>query len=69
MQKIKKTADYTLFQKNSGHYAVKGKNGKWINGDEKQGILVAEQLITLPRPKAVPTEPEAESSEADAATA
>ena len=69
MQKIKKTAEYTLFQKNSGHYAVKGKNGKWINAEEKQGILVAEQLITLPRPKAVSVEPEAESSEADSATA
>lgn len=66
MQQIKKTAAYTLFQKTSGRYAVKGKgkNKKWINGDAKQEILVAEKLITLPEPKAVPAEPEAEAEPA-----
>ncbi|MBK1716880.1 hypothetical protein [Thiocystis violacea] len=61
MQKLKKTADYTLYQKNSGHYAVKGKNKKWINGDEKHAILVEEKLITMPTPKAKPVEAEAEA--------
>lgn len=54
MQKIKKTAEYTLFQKKSGHYAVKDKNKKWINGDAKQAILASEQLIKVMTPKAVP---------------
>lgn len=63
MQKIKKTPDYTLFQKRSGRYAVKGKDKKWINGEAKQEILVKEALVTLPRPKA----PAAEAPEAEAA--
>lgn len=65
MQQIKKTADYTIFQKKSGRYAVKGrKTKKWVNGEEKQGILVAEELIKLPEPKAAPAEPEAETEAA-----
>ncbi|EXJ16781.1 hypothetical protein [Imhoffiella purpurea] len=64
MQQIKKTAEYTLFQKKSGRYAVKGKNKQWINGDAKQQILVDENLITLPEPKAAP-EAEAESSDSE----
>ncbi|MBN2886007.1 MAG: hypothetical protein JXM75_04775 [Chromatiaceae bacterium] len=53
MQAIKKTADHSIFQKKSGRYAVKNRKTKrWVNGEEKQGILVAEALITLPRPKA-----------------
>ncbi len=64
MQQIKKTADYTLFKKTSGRYAVKGKDKKWINGEEKEKILVAEQLVTLPNPKTpAPTETEAATEE------
>ncbi len=63
MQKIKKTADYSLFKKRSGRYAVKGKDKKLINGEEKQRILVAEKLVTLPTPKAKPAEAEAPSEE------
>lgn len=67
MQQIKKTDEHLIFQKKSGRYAVKTKKTKqWINGEEKQAILVAEQLITLPEPKAAPAEPEAEP-EAEAA--
>lgn len=64
MQQIKKTAEYTILQKTSGRYAVKSrKTKKMINGDDKQAILVAEALITLPTPKAVPVaEPEAEAA-------
>lgn len=61
MQQVKKTADYTLFQKKSGRYAVKGKDKKWINGEAKQAILVEEKLVTLPTPKAPAAEPEAEA--------
>lgn len=70
MQQIKKTADYTIFQKTSGRYAVKGrKSKKMINGDEKLKILVDEQLVKLPDPKAAPVEPEVESTGEEAATA
>lgn len=64
MEQIKKTAQYTIFKKKSGHYAVKGRKGvKWVSGDEKVKILVAEQLITLPEPKAAPVEAESASEE------
>ncbi len=66
MQQIKKTADYTLFQKKSGRYAVQGKDKRWVNGDEKAGVLLAEGLITPPKVKAPPA-PEAETSESEAA--
>lgn len=62
MQQVKKTAEYTLFKKKSGRYAIKGKDKKWINGEAKQEILVAEKLVTLPEPKAAPAEPEAEAT-------
>lgn len=70
MQQIKKSADYSIFQKKSGRYAVKSRKTKtWINGEEKQSILVAEALIKLTEPKAAPAEPEAAaegSTEAEA---
>ncbi|NEX22095.1 hypothetical protein G3480_17570 [Thiorhodococcus mannitoliphagus] len=65
MQQIKKTDDHIIFQKRSGRYAVQGKKTKqWVNGEEKQSILVAEALIKLPDPKAAPAEPEAEAEAA-----
>lgn len=68
MQLIKKTAEHTIFQKKSGRYAVKTRKLRTlVNGDEKQRILVAEQLITLPTPKAVAVVPD-ESADADAAS-
>lgn len=70
MQQIKKTAEYTIYQKKSGRYAVKNrKSKKLINGEAKQTILVAEQLVKLPNPKVVSAEPEAESTGEEAATA
>lgn len=69
MQQVKKTAEYTIFQKKSGRYAVMArKTRKPINGEEKQNILVAEELIKLPDPKVVSAEPEAESTGEEAAT-
>jgi hypothetical protein len=54
MQQIKKTADHTIYQKKSGRYAVQGKDKRWVNGDEKSGILLAEGLISPPKTKAPP---------------
>ena len=56
MQQVKKTKEYTIFQKHSGRYAVQGSNRRWINGDEKAKILLAESLIAAPLTKA-PAEP------------
>lgn len=51
MKVAKKTAEYTVFSRADGRYAVKGKNNKFINGDDKVAILVAEGLRAAPTPK------------------
>lgn len=61
MKLAKKTAEYVVLTRADGRYAVKGADGKFINGDEKVNILIAEGLRTAPEPK--PAEPEAEASE------
>jgi len=43
--------DYEIIKKRSGRYAVKGKNGKYVNGDAKAAILLAEKLIKPPAKK------------------
>jgi hypothetical protein len=49
--------DYEIIKKRSGRYAVKGKNGKYVNGDAKVAILLAEKLIKPPpKKKAKPAE-------------
>ncbi len=62
MKVIKKTAEYTVYQKRSGRYAVTGADGKVINGDGKVAILSAEDLIKAPASKA----PEVEEVSAEA---
>ena len=66
MQQIKQTAEYTIYQKKSGRYAVQGpgKRKQWLHAEEKTGILLAEQLITQPTPKA-PAAPEGEATASD----
>ena len=67
MQVVKKTPEYTVYEKRSKRYAVKGSDKKWINGDDKVKILLAEKLIEvkLPAPKVEePEEVAAESTEA-----
>lgn len=53
MQVVKKTDSYTIIKKRSGRYGVKHKNGRWLNGDEKVKVLLAEGLIKAPAPKEV----------------
>ena len=62
MKVVKKTAEYTVYQKRSNRYAVQSAEKKWLNGDEKVKVLLAESLIkvTAPAPKAE-AEPEAEA--------
>ena len=52
MAKKKSDKPYTLQKKRSGRYAVIGKNGKYINGDEKTEILLKEGVIKKPAKKA-----------------
>jgi hypothetical protein len=62
MKLVKKTAEYSIYQRSDDRYAVRDANKKPINGDDKIRILVAEELIKV----ALPAEPE-ESVEEDAA--
>lgn len=50
-EKIKETKDVTIFKKRSGRYCVQSNNGKWINGEDKIKILLAEKLIVTSVPK------------------
>lgn len=62
MKTVKKTADYTIYQKRSNRYAIKDAEKNWVNGDEKLKILLAEKLVTAPAPK-----PKEESATEEAA--
>lgn len=66
MKTVKKTAEYTIFQRNDDRYAVRGEGRKWINGEDKVAILKKEKLLKTPKakPKAkeeAPVEAEAEN--------
>ena len=67
MKVAKKTAEYTIFERNDKRYAVRGESRKWINGEEKVKILEAEGLRKKAEPKPQPVEEVAE--EAGEATA
>lgn len=60
MNIVKKTNEYTIYQKRSNRYAVKDANKRWLKGDDKVKILLAESLIKAPEPK--PKEPAAEQA-------
>ncbi|MGV6807187.1 MAG: hypothetical protein ACWA5K_04725 [bacterium] len=64
MKVVKKTAEYTIYEKRSGRHAVKGADKQWINGEEKAKILLAEDLIKLTAPAAPEPEPVEEVEEA-----
>ena len=64
MKLVKKTAEYSIYQRRDNRYAVKSAAKKAINGEDKVKILLAEALITAPEPKA--PEPEAAEEEAEA---
>jgi hypothetical protein len=65
MKVVKTTAEYTVFQRGDGRYAVRAAGRKWINGEDKVEILYSEGLLKKPEPKAEP-EPEPEAEEAAA---
>ena len=69
MKVVKRTADYTVYQKRSERYAVQGKDKAWVNGDDKAKILLEEGLIKVVLPKPPEPEPEAEpEAEAEGST-
>lgn len=67
MKFAKRTAEYVVLKRADGRYAVKGADGKFINGDDKVNILIAEGLRTAPEPKAEAPAPEEAAEESDAA--
>ncbi|MEE4278052.1 MAG: hypothetical protein V2I82_06240 [Halieaceae bacterium] len=68
MKLIKKTAEYSIFQRGDERYAVKGADKQPINGEDKVKILLDEGLIKLAEPSA-PAEPEPEEAAAEAGEA
>ena len=64
MKLVKSTAEYSIYQKRNNRYGVKSAARKWINGEAKVAILLAEGLVKAPATKA--PEPEAAAEEAPA---
>jgi hypothetical protein len=63
MKLVKKTDDYSIYQRADNRYAVQGADKQPINGDEKARILLAEELIKV----TLPAEPVAEEAVEEAA--
>lgn len=68
MKLIKKTDEYSVFQRGDDRYAVKDAKKQPVNGDEKVRILLAEGLIKVSEPSA-PAEPEPEEAAEETAEA
>ncbi len=66
MKLVKSTAEYNIYQKRNNRYGVKGAKNKWINGEAKVAILLAEDLVKAPATKAPEPEAAAEEEEAPA---
>jgi hypothetical protein len=67
MKLVKKTVEYSIYQRGDDRYAVKDADKQPVNGEEKVRILLAENLIKVSEPSA-PAEPAAEEA-AEAPTA
>lgn len=63
MKLVKKTAEYTIYQRGDDRYAVKDASKQPVNGDDKVRILVAEDLLKV----SLPAEPVAEQAKEAAA--
>ena len=62
MEQVKVTGTHLIYKKRSGRYAVKDSaSKKWVNGDDKAAVLLAEGLIKHPEPKSAAAEPPAEA--------
>jgi len=67
MEIVKTTEEYQIIKKRSGRYGVRRTNRKWVNGEEKTKILIAEGLMKAPTPKPEPEPEEGAAEEAAAA--
>jgi hypothetical protein len=67
MEIVKTTEEYQIIKKRSGRYGVRRTNRKWVNGEEKTKILIAEGLMKAPSPKPEP-EPEEEAAAGEEAS-
>ena len=66
MKVVKKTKDYTIYQKRSGRYGVQDSEKNWINQKEKVVILTSEGLIkNASASKATPKKSEMEENQED----
>ena len=67
MKLVKKTSEYSIYQRGDNRYALKDANKKPINGEEKTRILTEEELIkaVIPAKPAVEEAPEAAAEEAE----
>lgn len=52
----KAKAEYKVFKKRSGRYAVMDRKGKYVNADKKVEVLVAKGVVKQLKKKAAPTE-------------
>lgn len=64
MKLVKKTAEYSIYQRGDSRYAVQDAKKKAVNGEEKVSILLAEGLLKVAAP-AKPAEPAAEAEAAE----
>lgn len=64
MEIVKTTEEYQIIKKRSGRYGVRRTDRKWVTGDEKVKILVAEGLVKAAAPKEE-AEPEADAGADD----
>ena len=62
MNLVKKTAQYSIFKRNDGRFAVKDANKNAVNGEEKARVLSEEGLITVTLPAAPVEEAPAEEA-------
>lgn len=62
MKLIKKSGEYSIYQRGDDRYAVKDADKKPVNGEEKVRVLLAEGLIKVAEPGA-PAEEETASEE------
>lgn len=67
MKVVKRSDEYTIFERRDGRHAVRNAQRQWVNGADKTAILSAEGLIKAPPVKA--PEPEAAPEEEVAADA
>ena len=47
MKLVKKTAEYSIYQRSDNRYAVMDANKNPVNGDDKVSILLAEDMVKV----------------------